>query len=527
MKNKLFHSLALSALAALLVSCNSEKKESSSPESKDETAQIAASSEIKIHDKADCPTGEGCFICDASKREAGRLWCSEHHRYEDRCFLCHPEIKDPKRLYCSEHGVYEDECYLCHPELKEKGAGEKASSNKTNEASQVSATGLMCKEHDVWEKECAICHPELASSLKPGEELKIRVASAESMEKVGVRVSNPEQSSARETVEAYATVDYNQNQVAKITPLVEGIIREIKVFPGQKVAAGEILGTIHSPDFAEMKSRFLSAEAAKKLADLQVARERKLAAKNISTASELETAEATAKIAELDLASARQRLLNLDLSESDLDVLAASGRPTSLLTIRAPFGGTIVDRDVSVGERIKLGEPILILADLSSMWLELSIPARDGTGLSPGMEVSAEFSDLPDTTVSGKLVWVASAIDAKTRRIQARALVTAPPAALRKGLYGEARILMGEASTSLAVPTSAIQTIDGVPFVFVRKESALYAATRVELTPGGNSGKTSAVRSGLAPSDLIVSEGSYILRSEFLKSLLGAGCVDE
>ncbi len=217
-----------------------------------------------------------------------------------------------------------------------------------------------------------------------------------------------------------------------------------------------------------MKSRFLAATAAKKLAGLQVSRERRLADKQISAAADLETAVAAAEVADVDLAAARQRLLNLGLSENEIDLLATDGRPTSLLTLKAPFAGTIVDRDVAVGERVEPGDAIFVLADLSSMWLELSIPARDASGLAPGMEVSAIFADLPDTVITGELIWVASAIDEKTRRIQARAVVKAPPAALRKGLYGEARIQLGAASSSLAVPTGAIQTIDGVPFIFVR-----------------------------------------------------------
>lgn len=520
-KLKIRQALCLGFLSLFFAACNAEKNEATSKNESSEANEESSSGEIEVHAKADCPTGEGCFICDPSKRDSSRLWCKEHDRYEDRCWLCHPEIKDPARLYCTEHGVYEDECYLCHPELKDKGKAKETSS------STAPADVLMCKEHGVAERECAICQPQLAAGLKPGESLKIRVASPKSMEEVGVRVANPETTTAGDTVTAYATVDYNQNQVAKITPLVEGIVREINVVPGEKVTQGQILGTIHSPDFAEMKSRFLAAAAAKKLADLQVARERKLAAKSISAASELETAEAAAEVAEVDLAAARQRLLNLSLDDSEIDLLASDGRPTSLLTIRAPFAGTIVDRDVSVGERIESGEPIFVLADLSSMWLELSIPARDAAGLAADMDVSATFSDLPDTVVSAKLVWIASAIDEKTRRIQARALVTAPPASLRKGLYGEARISLRETAPALAVPTGAIQTIDGVPFVFVRKEPALYAATRVELANGSSSGGISAIRSGLAANDSIVSEGSYILRSEFLKSLLGAGCVDD
>ena len=517
LKYKLTQAIGLGILAVFFAACTAEKNETAAnPEASEESS---SGGEIEVHAMADCPAGDGCFICDPSKRDAGRLWCKEHDRYEDRCWLCHPEMKDEKRLYCTEHGVYEDECYLCHPEIK--GKDESTSSNT------APADVLMCKEHGVAERECAICQPQLAAGLKPGENLKIRVASAEAMERVGVEVSNPESSTARPSIEAYATVDYNQNQVAKITPLVEGIVREISVVPGQTVAAGEIIGTLHSPEFAEMKSRFLSAAAARKLAGLQVERERKLADKRISAASELETAEAAEEVASVDLAAARQRLLNLGLSESEINLLASDGRPTSLLALKAPFPGTIVDRDVAVGERVEAGEPIFVLADLSTMWLELSIPSGNAVGIAPGMEVSATFSDLPDTVITAELVWIASEVDEKTRRIQARALVTAPPVALRKGLYGEARIHLGEATPSLSVPTGAIQTIDGVSFVFVRTEPELYAATRVEIAPGTSTGQTTAIASGLAAGDRIVSKGSYILRSEFLKSLLGAGCVDD
>lgn len=514
------HVLTLGLIAVVLAACG-ENNESANHESHESSS--ASAGDVEVHSAADCPAGDGCFICDASKRDPKRLWCTEHDRYEDRCFLCHPYLKEEGRLYCTEHGVYEDECYLCHPDLKDAGTGEGAETSSTT----PSGNALMCHEHGVPEAECAICQPQLAAGLEPGESLKIRVASADAMTQVGVKTSEPESTTASPAVEAYATVDYNQNQVAKITSLVEGIVREILVVPGQIVAEGEPLGVIDSPDFAEIKSQFLSAGAAKRLADLQVARERQLAEKRITAASDLETAEAKAEVAAVDLASARQRLMNLGLTGEEIASLESGGRPTSELTVKAPFAGTIVDRNAATGERVEPGEPILVLADLSSMWIELSIPAQEAAKLTPGMMVKAQFSELPETVISGQLVWIATAVDEKTRRIQARALVVDPPASLRKGLYGDAHIQIGESKPSLAVPTGSIQTIDGIPFVFVRKEPALFAATRVQLAQASPSAHLAAIEAGLAPGDQIVSQGSYILRSEFLKSLLGAGCVDD
>ena len=510
---ELYKALCPGILTVILVSCDGGKKEDIPTE-----PETSADSEVEVHAVAECPAGDGCFVCDASKREPGRLWCKEHHRYEDRCWVCHPELEDKARMFCGEHGVYEDECTICHPEIKTSGTGTKRS---------PAGEELMCGEHGVPERECAICQPDLAAGLKPGESLKIRVASAETLSMVGVEVSKPGSASVAPVVEAYCTVDYNQNQVAKITPLAGGIVRDVKVVPGQRVESGSVLGIIHSPDFAERKSQFLVASASEKLAKLKFVRERQLAEQRISAAADLETAEAAWNVARVEVATNRQRLLNLGLSEAELDLLASDGQPTSMLTLKAPFAGTIVERDVAVGEMVSPGDAIFVLADLSSMWLELSIPSGRAVGIEEGMEVTAEFDDLPGAAITGKLIWVARAIDPKTRRIQARVLIADPPPTLRKGLYGRVRIHTGAPLNSLTVPNGSIQIIADRPFVFVREEPDLYAATRVELSPASAEDGLTAVASGLGADDLIVSSGSYIMRSEFLKSLLGAGCVDD
>ena len=120
-----------------------------------------------------------CFICDASLRDLGRLWCREHDRYEDRCWSCHPELQDQERLYCEEHGLYEDECFICHPELQESRKIEPTGSITESEE-------LFCGEHGVPELECGICQPTLADDLLPGQGLKIRFLSREAAAKAGV-----------------------------------------------------------------------------------------------------------------------------------------------------------------------------------------------------------------------------------------------------------------------------------------------------------------------------------------------------
>ena len=520
MKNTIRLALAccMCITSVMLIGCNkAEESTKSTQDSAEESG--GGGSDIELHTVAECPTGKACFLCDAKMRDAGRLWCKEHDRYEDRCWICHPELEDKKRLYCSEHGVYEDECHLCHPEIKKD--------DQTTEKSSGPGDELMCREHGVLERECAICQPGLAPGLKPGESLKIRLPSSASLSKAGVELSTPGKATVHPNIEAYCVVDYDQTRVARITPMVEGIIREISVVPGQQVVEGSNLAVIHSPALAELKSQFLAAAAQEKLAGLTYAREQRLAKKNVSAGFELQTAEAAWNVAAVNLSAARQKLINLDLLSSDLEDLEISAKPTSLLPLRAPFAGTIVARESAVGEMATPGTPLFVVADLSSMWLELSVPASDASRIAVGMPVDATIHGLSGQVISGELIWIASEIDPKTRLVRARALIKDAPPSLRKGLFGQARIRTESGALMMTTPLESIQVIDAVPFVFVQVEPALIAATRVKIVDGNSDPAHVAIAEGLNADDKIVTAGSYIMRSEFLKSLLGAGCVDD
>jgi cobalt-zinc-cadmium efflux system membrane fusion protein len=500
-----------------------------------------SNSGVEIHKKSDCVIKDGCFICEPDQREKERLWCKEHHRYEDRCWICHPDLQEKGKLYCTEHGVYEDECYLCHPEIKrssddqasshqkekESGCSSCPSDNKNQASSHLKEKKiLMCNEHGVPEAECAICQPQLATDLAPGQSLKIRISSPETMQKVGVRVSNPTVTTSIDSVRGHVTVDYNHNHLVEITPLVEGIVQEIIVDPGQLVSKGEVLGRIHSTYLAGLKSEFLKNTAELKLASVRYQREKQLSEKKISTLAELEKTKADVDVAQVQLASSRQSLKNLGLTEKDIELLVEQRLPTAGLNLKSPLSGTVVERYVTAGERTEPGDPILKIVDLSSRWLDLSIPSRLAAPLKIGLNVNASFDELPGILVEGELIWISSAVDPKTRRIKARALVMNPPTSLRKGLYGEATINISESTQALLVPTDSIQEIDGIPFVFIKKEPSLFAATRVHPGISVNRGVT-PIHKGLNLEDQIVTNGSYILRSEFLKSQLGAGCVDD
>ncbi len=469
------------------------------------------------HDAA----GETCFICDASKREAGRLWCEEHSRYEDRCWLCHPELEDRDRLYCGEHGVYEDECFLCHPDLKDQSPDEE---DGEDTSSLAPSKGLFCNEHRVPERECGICQPQRAGELLAGDELKVRFESSQSATKAGIRTIPARSMEAGEHVGVFCEVAYNANALARITPLGLGLVREVVLDVGADVEPGDVLVEIHSAEVAQAKAAFVSAVVDLNLKEVACERERHLAEKKISSEKELQEADAACKTAELTLSTAKQRLLNYGITEDETEAIKASRDTSAVMHMRAPFAGTLVERTAVVGEAVEPGDSLFTLADLDSMWLSLSIPSDQVHLIEPGLTVEATFDG--DATARGEITWVSPIVDERSRMLSARALVDNTTRTLRAGMFGEARVELSADRSVVGVPTESLQYLDGAPYVFVKVEDDLYSLRRVVLL-GRPSEQVAAISDGLRPNEPVVADGAFTVMSEFLKSRLGAGCVDD
>lgn len=529
--NYLQNAMILIAALVFVTGCGSGEAESEHDghehgEGGPSAAEIMASHE---HENAD----ETCFICDASKREKGRLWCKEHVRYEDRCWYCHPELEEEGRMYCKEHFLYEDECYLCHPELKDAAGDEQVSkpastSGITGEQAQSAGDqqpgGLFCKEHNVYEIECGICQPDLAGGMEPGANLKIRFASDQSAEKAGVRTSRPRVGESAPAIDAICEVQYNENEMAQVTPLAGGVIREVLFDVGDEVKAGDALVRLHSAQVATVKSDYLATVVQRDIQQQEFDRQQQLREDNIASEKDYLRAQAQLREVELTVKNHRQRLLNLGFSDAEVEQIKEDQDTSATLVIRAPFDGTLIERHAVVGEAIEMGHRLFVLADLSKRWLKLSVKASQLGQLEVGQAVQARFESLPGQTIQGQVTWIDSAIDPRTRMVRARALVTDDAGLVKTGLYGNARILTGQSQPATIVPREAVQRHENATFVFVRNSDDLYSLRRVAV--GSNRGDSVEVIAGLSENEDVVTTGSFIVMSEFLKSRLGAGCAD-
>jgi len=194
------------------------------------------------------------------------------------------------------------------------------------------------------------------------------------------------------------------------------------------------------------------------------------------------------------------------------------------LTVRAPFAGVVVERAAVAGESVAPGASLFTVADLSSLWMDVSAPEDALLDMRPGQTVAISFAGLPGRTFPGKIFWVAPALDEKTRMLKALAEIDNRDGLLKSGLFGEVRLAGKVNAGALAVPADALQSVDGQPFVFVRLEEDLFELRRV--VAGRKANGSVRITAGLELRDQVVSAQAFSLKSEVLRARLGASCAD-
>ena len=369
----------------------------------------------------------------------------------------------------------------------------------------------MCGEHGVPEAECGICRPEITGQLQPGESMKVRLPSTESAKLSGMETATATADSISDGIECYAEMAFNQNKLAQISAPIGGILREVVADLGENVKEGQPVARIWSASIAESVAKAV-------LSHQTLERERRLHADGIAAAKDLQEAEAEHR-------SACQQTRTLGFSEEDIDRLGRQPDDVVLLEVRAPFAGEIIERNAVRGSLVEAGKALFTLTDRSTMWAMLNIPEVHLSRVRMGQDVELTVDSLPDRKFTGKLTWIASQVDERTRMARARAEVANADGTLRDRMFARARIITRHTENALLLPPSAIQRVDNMPIVFVKQADDLYDARAVRL--GAKHDGQVEVLAGLKADEQVVVAQAFSVKSQLLISRLGAGCAHE
>jgi cobalt-zinc-cadmium efflux system membrane fusion protein len=327
-----------------------------------------------------------------------------------------------------------------------------------------------------------------------------------------------------------ATVEHNENRLLQVAANVQGRVAAIPVDLGAKVERGDPLLVLESVALGRAREEFLREMAALRVANRAYERARALVAGKAISEGEFQAREGE-YLAKRAAAQAAERALHLHGEDDDeiarlrkaaeSDGALPSGDPPRL-TLRAPFAGRVIDRKVTPGALVEALQPLMTLADLSTVWVFLQAYEKDLALLSKGLPVTIRSEAYAQDTFKGRVDFLGSVVDEATRTVKLRATVDNHDERLRPGMFVKAQVDVpkpeAEAKTILAVPQSALQTLEGRTTLFIQLQPGVFARRFVET--GHTFEGFTEVLAGVKPGDVVVTEGSFVLKSEFAKASL-------
>lgn len=318
------------------------------------------------------------------------------------------------------------------------------------------------------------------------------------------------------SLEATGTVIYDQNRVSRVGPRAEGrVVRMVRDL-GEVVEAGDALAVLESPDLGEAEADHAQAQAEVRLTRENHERERGLFEKGISSRKEFMEARTAFERAEAALGAAEARHRTLGAFDHPDDSVTVEG----MYTLEAPVPGTVVERDLTLGQIVGPQDNLFTVADLTRLWLILDIYDRDLARVKEGLDVEVRASAFPGEAFRGNLTYLGQVVDSLTRTVKARVVIENPDRRLRPGTFATAVIQVPGAVGVVAVPEVAIQRMEGRIVVFVPVGPGRYQAR--DVVPGEQVGNgLVSILQGLSSGESVVAAGSFYLKSELLKESFG------
>lgn len=302
-------------------------------------------------------------------------------------------------------------------------------------------------------------------------------------------------------------VSFDERHVARLGSPVQGRVARVLVVPGDTVKAGDVVVTIHAPDIATAQAAVAQAQTARGIAQRALDRAQLLVTEGAGTEAERQQAEAALAQAK----SEEQRAV------ATLTALGGAAG-TSDYALRSPIDGAVIERDVAVGKVVHVDQdqPLLVIADVSTVWVLADVFEQDLARVHAGDEAAVEVQSFPGRTFQGAVTHLAGALDPTTRVARARIELANADHALRPGMFARVAI-KGVADAATQVPSAAVLSRRDEFFVFVQREDGAFVERKVRI--GEQRGAHTTILEGLEPGERVVIEGAILLDAEINESL--------
>jgi Cu(I)/Ag(I) efflux system membrane fusion protein len=317
---------------------------------------------------------------------------------------------------------------------------------------------------------------------------------AESARRIGVTFATVEREVLDRTVSTVATVSYDETRITDISLKIDGWIERLYVdFTGAPVRRGQPLLEIYSPMLVS-------------------AQEELILARRLSDESGGNPDPRAAERSRNLLEAARRRLAYWDIPSGEIARIERSGVPQKTLTLTAPNGGVVVEKNVFEGSRIAPGMNLYRIADLSRVWVEGEVFEKDLGLVRLGQTARVTVEAYPGREFLGTVTYVYPSVSMESRTGRVRIQLANPELALKPGMYAKVELTVLGSEPRLVVPREAVHATGERSYVFARLPDGMLAAR--EVTTGLVAGRKIEILTGLAEGESVVASANFLIDAE-------------
>ncbi|MEW6682665.1 MAG: efflux RND transporter periplasmic adaptor subunit [Nitrospirota bacterium] len=334
--------------------------------------------------------------------------------------------------------------------------------------------------------------------------------SPQAQQLAGIAVEEVGRRSLRREVRLPGTIQANQNRLAHVGPRIQGRVVALSAGLGDRVKSGATLAMIDSPELGQAESDFVTARAKFVVAEKAYERAKTLLDGKVIGTGEFQRREGDYLASKAEAQAAEDRLRLLGLEDPEIANVGGNRSVRSQVAITTPLTGTVVDRDVTLGEVVEPAKTLFTVADLSALWGVADVPERDLATVKKGLPAKVSVSAYPREVFSGKVTYISDTLDLSSRTAKVRVEIDNARGKLKPEMFATF-ILTEETEGVLSIPEHAVQRDGGKPIVFVSKDAG-FEKRPVELGPEQHG--YYPIQSGLQVGERVVTKGAFVLKSE-------------
>jgi Cu(I)/Ag(I) efflux system membrane fusion protein len=272
---------------------------------------------------------------------------------------------------------------------------------------------------------------------------------------------------------------FNERDVAVVQSRAGGFVEKVwRLAPGDRVKAGDPLAELLLPEWAAAEQELLAVRQSGDASLLQVARD-------------------------------RLRLLGIEAAE--IQRLETSGTARSQFIVRAPISGLLQTLDLRTGMTLTMGQTLVRINGLESVWLEVAVPEALAGNIRAGDRAEMHLAERGAASLEGRVGALLPALNDATRTLRVRVELANRDGSLRPGQSAQVRLIAGSSQGGLVVPTEAVIRTGKRSLVVLAEEDGFRP---VEVVLGQEVGDRTVITSGLAEGQKVVASGQFLLDSE-------------